>query len=108
MVAQGGGELAGAGLVEVDDRVGVAELADGREVAALGDATAVERGELAGERPRGLRLSRVEGGLEIPVRRRAKRHPLALAVDDEPVATDWTRPADSPLMTFFQRTGDTS
>src|SRR5207244_3525304 len=65
------------GLVE-DGDVGPLRLTDGVEVAALRDLRAVERGE-----PRLERGLRREASRQVPVRRGAERHPLALALDDE-------------------------
>ena len=48
------------------------------EVAALRDPLAVERDEPRRERPG------IEGALDVPVRGGDERHPLALALDDEP------------------------
>ena len=71
------GETARAVLVELE-RVVVAQLAVRAEVAALRDALAVDRDE---PRAEGLR---VERRLDVPPLRCAERHPLALALDDEP------------------------
>ena len=83
LVGERRGQRAGALLVEVDD-VGVLERTVVAEARTGGDALAVD-GEQAGrERARLVLLAGVERGLEVPVRRRAERHPGPLALDDEP------------------------
>ncbi len=83
LVGERRGEGAGPLLVEVDD-VGVLERAVVAEAGAGRDALAVDGEEAGRERARLVLLAGVEGGLEVPVRRRAERHPGPLALDDEP------------------------
>ena len=71
------GEAARVGLGQLDEVVG-AQLAVAAEVAALGDLPAVDRRQAGGER------ARIERGDDVPVLGGDERHPLALALDDEP------------------------
>lgn len=86
-VGEGGGEDARGGLVQVQDGRAVLEGAGGGvEVAALGDALAVDRGELGGE---GAGVGGVagpaggEGAGEVPVLGGAEGDALALTLDDQ-------------------------
>ncbi|MPM17748.1 hypothetical protein SDC9_64147 [bioreactor metagenome] len=89
---QTGGQRPGAGLVEVDERLGglpalgggLLEGAVGVEVAALGDPPTVDRGESGRERLRCGVGAGVQGGLEVPVAGGAEGDPLPLPVDDQP------------------------
>lgn len=84
-VLQGGGERAGVRLVQVE-RVGALDLAEGVEVASLGDALAVDGSE-AGDQLRGVRgvtrATGAEGARQVPVLGGAEGDALALPLDDE-------------------------
>jgi hypothetical protein len=75
------------------------------EVAARGHR-AVDAGEAGGERLASGR--RGDLGLEVPVGRGDERHPLALAVDDQPGRDRLHAAGRQPGMTFFHSTGETS
>ena len=70
-------EATGLGLGQLH-RVGGAQLPVLGEVAALGNAAALDRGETRGEAAGLVRRD------DVPVLRRDEPHPLALALDDEP------------------------
>ena len=60
------------------------------------------------ERPRRPALAGVQGGVQVPVpalRNAIRSRSRSTTIR---IATDWTRPADSLGMTFFQSTGETS
>ncbi|CAB4917768.1 unannotated protein [freshwater metagenome] len=69
-------------FVENGDRLGL-QLAVGTEVAAGGDAIAVDVDQPSSETARARLGPGVEGGRNIPVLGTAERHPLALTLDDD-------------------------
>ncbi len=86
---QGGGQRAGGLLVQVQG-VGAARLEPAvlAEVAAAGDPLAVDGGQPGAEVLRvggvGRGAAGAEGADQVPVRGRAERDPLPLALDDQP------------------------
>ena len=83
-VLEPGDERLGAGPVEVHHGASCGlQLAERGEVAAAGDALVVDRVQLGGEHPLVVLGAGVEGALEVPVRRGAERHAVALLVDDQ-------------------------
>ena len=84
-VAERVDQALGGGAVEVDPAaLLLLEQAVVAEVGAARDPDVVDRVQLAREHPRVLGGPGVEGALEVPVGRDPERHPLALAVDDQP------------------------
>ena len=83
-VAQAVDQRLGPGAVQVHDVRAGLELAERGEVAAAGHPPLVDRVQLGREHPLVVLGAGVEGALEVPVRRGAERHPLALPVDDQP------------------------
>ena len=84
--AQTGGQALGAGLVEHEHLIGLADRAQRVEVAAGGHPATVDGVEFRGERRRlGLRIgdAGVQLGADVPVPGAAERHALPLALDDD-------------------------